>query len=82
MAEAGSSTKDLKAKFEKSAQKAGARMFNNLSILFILRILSEPADNSTGGLKNKFEAKIKEATPTNPKPKVFLCLIFKFYLTF
>lgn len=48
------STKDLKAKFEKDAAKAGAA----------------PAPDSAAGKKALFEQAIKEASPKDPKPKV------------
>jgi len=47
------STKDLKAKFEKEATKAGA----------------EPAPDTTAGKKATFEKAIKDAAPKDPKPK-------------
>jgi hypothetical protein len=52
--ESGTSTKDLKAKFEKEAVKRGA----------------EPAPDTTAGKKAFFEAAIKNAAPKDPKPKV------------
>lgn len=48
------STKDLKAKFEKDAAKAGAA----------------PAPDSAAGKKALFEQAIKDASPKDPKPKV------------